>query len=55
MIQGAHHAFIDNINQYSMEEILKEIADYSVGVTTHLKILIEEEMQKSVISQGGEQ
>ena len=55
MIQGAYHAFIDNINQYSMEEILKEIADYSVGVTTHLKILIEEEMQKSVISQGGEQ
>lgn len=54
MIQGAHHAFIDNINQYSMEEILASIADYSIGVTTHLKILIEEEMQKSGIVQGGE-
>ena len=49
MIQGAHHAFMNNINQYAVEDILSAIGDYSVGVTSHLKQLIEEEMKNNTL------
>ena len=55
MIQGAHHAFMNNINQYDIEALLDAIGEYNVGVTSHLKQLVEEEIRKNGPIQGGPQ
>jgi hypothetical protein len=55
MIQGAHHAFMNNINQYDIEALLDAIGEYTIGVTSHMKKLIEEEMERSGIAREGEQ
>ena len=55
MIQGAHHAFMNNIDQYDIEALLDAIGEYTVGVTSHLQKLIEEEVRKNGFVQGGTQ
>ena len=47
MIQGAHHAFNQNIDTCSVEELLENISEFSVSATAQLKHLIEEEALRS--------
>ena len=47
MIQGAHHAFMENIGEHSVNEILVILGDYAAGAASRMKMLIEEELRNA--------